>query len=77
MDIHMGELYINFDLRIGYDRRDALPFGTQGPWLTKGGGLIFTNRRNSSRRTADKEFFCQSIDFDRIQNGTAVQSYIS
>ena len=46
----------NMDIRTAGERRNARPFGTSGPWLTTGkmGGLVFTERRKSDRRSADK-----------------------
>jgi hypothetical protein len=45
------------DMRSGYDRRKANPFGMNGPWLTTGkmGGLVLTERRKTiDRRATDK-----------------------
>ena len=43
--------------RLGTDRRNTSPFGTQGPWLTTGkmGGMVFTDRRKAARRGADTQ----------------------
>jgi hypothetical protein len=46
------------DMRTGYDRRKANPFGASGPWLTMGkmGGLVLTERRKTAgRRALDKQ----------------------
>lgn len=71
----MDEPGLKIDLRVGGDRRQARPFGTNGPWLSQGkmGGLIITNRRKSVRRATDKqEYSSQSNDFGSIQNGALV-----
>ncbi len=44
------------DVRIAGDRRNAKPFGMNGPWLATGkmGGLVFTDRRKAERRSANQ-----------------------
>ena len=51
----VAELHINGERRFGGDRRNSLPFGAQGPWLTKDGTLIYTDRRIIERRVAIKQ----------------------
>ncbi len=42
-------------IRSTEDRRKAMPFGSKGPWLTRGamGGLVFTDRRKGERRSSN------------------------
>jgi hypothetical protein len=44
-------------IRSTVDRRNARPFGTKGPWFTRGkmGGLVFTDRRKGERRSSDAD----------------------
>lgn len=49
----MPNLKVTVNLRDVGDRRSAKPFGTKGPWLTRGklGGLVYTERRKANRRS--------------------------
>ena len=51
-------------IRSTEDRRKAIPFGTKGPWLTRGamGGLVFTERRKGARRTSDNTTISAKAD---------------
>lgn len=50
-------------IRLASNRRNARPFGTNMPWLTTGkmGGLIFTDRRKTDRRSTDNAMSISQI----------------